>query len=53
MENENKKKPKWLDDKIEANKPKDDVIFVGEFGVDYVKDGKLPNGDDYEWKKRR
>jgi hypothetical protein len=26
---------------------------VGEPGVDAVMDGKLPDGNDYEWKKRR
>ena len=26
---------------------------VGEQGVDSVIDGKLPDGNDYEWKKRR
>lgn len=26
---------------------------VGVMGVDAVKDGKLPNGEDYTWKKRR
>ena len=47
------KKPKWLEDKAEANKPKEEVTFIGEMGVDYVKDGKLPNGELYLWKKRR
>jgi hypothetical protein len=27
--------------------------MVGGFGVDSVEDGKLPNGNDYQWKKRR
>ena len=26
---------------------------VGKMGVDSVQDGKLPNGEDYTWKKRR
>ena len=26
---------------------------VGKMGVDAVVDGKLPNGTDYTWKKRR
>jgi len=26
---------------------------VGRMGVDSVEDGKLPNGDDYVWAKRR
>ncbi len=27
--------------------------MVGSFGVSAVVDGKLPNGEDYTWKKRR
>jgi len=27
--------------------------IVGKFGVDSVKDGKCPNGEEYNWKKRR
>lgn len=46
-------KPKWLEEKVEANKPKEEVTFVGKMGVDYVKNGKLPNGELYLWKKRR
>jgi len=26
---------------------------VGKMGVDSITDGKLPNGEDYLWKKRR
>jgi hypothetical protein len=26
---------------------------VGKMGVDSIEDGKLPNGEDYTWKKRR
>jgi hypothetical protein len=26
---------------------------VGKMGCDSVEDGKLPNGEDYTWKKRR
>lgn len=26
---------------------------IGKPGVDAVADGKLPNGEDYTWKKRR
>lgn len=26
---------------------------VGKMGVDHVADGKLPDGTDYTWKKRR
>lgn len=46
-----KKLPKWVEEK---NKIRHDekIEFVGESGVDGVIDGKLPNGDDYEWKKQ-
>lgn len=30
-----------------------ELEIVGMFGVDSVKDGKCPSGDDYTWKKRR
>jgi hypothetical protein len=50
---ENKKQPKWLKDKEEANKPKEDVVFVGEMCASGVIDGKLPNGQEYLWYKRR
>lgn len=53
--NKEKKTSTWVDKKKEINDDKHDEIleFVGELGVDFVKDGKLPNGDDYTWKKRR
>lgn len=31
----------------------EDLNQVGELGVLSVENGKLPNGDDYTWKKRR
>ena len=31
----------------------DGMEIVGVFGADSVKDGKLPDGHDYTWKKRR
>ena len=31
----------------------DGMELVGIFGADEVKDGKLPSGVDYTWKKRR
>lgn len=49
----NKKKPQWLQDKLEANQPKEAVTFVGEMGAAGVVDGKLPNGDIYAWYMRR
>jgi hypothetical protein len=27
--------------------------IVGKFGADGIIDGKLPNGEAYQWKKRR
>jgi hypothetical protein len=27
--------------------------IVGKFGADEIKDGLLPDGADYTWKKRR
>lgn len=30
-----------------------ELELVGIFGVDSVKDGKCPCGDDYTWRKRR
>lgn len=29
------------------------IELVGVFGADEIKDGKLPDGHDYTWKKRR
>ena len=46
----NKKIPKWVEDKKNI-KHDEEIIFVGEMGVDSVTDGKLPNGDPYEWSK--
>ena len=50
---ENKKIPQWVKDKAEANKPKETVEFVGEMGASGIVDGKLPNGEEYLWYKRR
>ena len=30
-----------------------DYELVGKFGVDSIKEGILPDGTDYTWKKRR
>jgi len=30
-----------------------ELEIVGKFGVDAVTNGKLPNGQNYSWKKRR
>jgi hypothetical protein len=55
MMKNNKKDLKWVQNKNKINNTKhtEELIFVGVFGVDSVKDGKLPNGDEYLWKKRR
>lgn len=46
--------PKWVQDKLKLNSTKlEEVSFVGELGADGVVNGKLPNGDDYLWAKRR
>lgn len=48
------KKPQWVLDKERIqNEPEEKLIFVGELGAAGVVDGKLPNGDTYEWYKRR
>ena len=44
--------PQWVKDKEVANLPKEDVIFVGEMGVDAVVDGKLPNGQPYVYHRQ-
>ena len=31
----------------------DDMEVAGKFGADGIIDGKLPNGEAYQWKKRR
>lgn len=31
----------------------DDIVYVGAMGANIVLDGKLPNGSDYGWTKRR
>ena len=30
-----------------------DIEIIGLFGVDFVLEGKCPDGSDYTWKKRR
>lgn len=29
------------------------IEIIGLFGVDFVLEGKCPDGSDYTWKKRR
>ena len=31
----------------------DGIEIIGLFGVDFVLEGKCPDGSDYTWKKRR
>ncbi len=45
--------PKWVQDRKEANQPKEVVEFVGADKTSGVIDGKLPNGEPYLWVKRR
>lgn len=46
-----KKIPKWVQDKNNI-KHDERIEFVGQMGVDGVIDGKLPNGEPYEWTKK-
>lgn len=45
-----KKVPKWVEEKNKIRHD-EEIEFVGESGADGVIDGKLPNGDTYEWTK--
>ena len=49
-----KHKPQWVKDheRIKAME-EEPLIWVGEMGADGVIDGKLPNGEEYCWYKRR
>jgi hypothetical protein len=54
LKDNNKKIPKWVEEKEKiSNHVEPPLLMIGKLGVDFVKDGKLPNGDDYLWKKRR
>jgi hypothetical protein len=47
-------KPKWVLEKQRLQAEEPEVLeFVGQLGVAGVVDGKLPNGDDYDYKKKR
>ena len=41
----------WVLEKQRIISRNEKLEFVGKLGVDGVIDGKLPNGEDYEWKK--
>jgi hypothetical protein len=49
-----KRQPSWVEER-EALKQhvEETLVFVGEMGADGVIDGKLPNGEEYGWYKRR
>lgn len=46
---------KHLKDKanITAEIVDDNIVYVGAMGANIVLDGKLPNGNEYGWTKRR
>lgn len=44
--------PQWIKNKYKIKEThKEEIIFIGELGVDAVTDGKLPNGEPYVWSK--
>ena len=46
-------KPKWLEEKEKLrNQEPEELVFIGEPGAAGVIDGKLPNGEEYEWSKQ-
>ena len=45
-----KTKPKWVEDRNNI-KHDESIVFIGKLGVDSVVNGKLPNGESYEWTK--
>ena len=43
----------WLEEKEKIkNQEPEELIFIGEPGADGVINGKLPNGEDYDWSKQ-
>ena len=50
-----------LDDAMKSAKEMNELVtieghgieIIGLFGVDFVFEGKCPDGSDYTWKKRR
>lgn len=48
-----KKIPQWVKDKEKLTQPLEEVVFVGATKTAGIKDGKLPDGTDYLWVKRR
>jgi hypothetical protein len=46
--------PQWVKDKEALQKyVEEPAVFIGLLGADGVIDGKLPNGEEYGWYKRR
>lgn len=45
------KTPKWVENKGKI-KHDEKIEFIGEMGVSGIIDGKLPNGEIYEWSKK-
>lgn len=46
-----KKIPKWVEEKNKIRHD-EEIEFIGESGAAGVIDGKLPNGEPYEWSKK-
>lgn len=46
--------PQWVLEKqrIQSQEP-EELVFVGELGATGVINGKLPNGEDYDYLKKR
>ena len=38
---------------ITADIVNDEIVYVGAMGANVVSEGKLPNGEEYGWYKRR
>ena len=48
------KQPSWVEQREALRQHVEEpLVFVGERGADGVIDGKLPNGEEYGWYKRR
>lgn len=49
-----KRQPSWVEAREALrNHVEEPLVFVGKMGADGVIDGKLPNGEEYGWYKRR
>jgi hypothetical protein len=45
-----KKPPAWVTAKHQI-KHDEKIVFVGQLGAEGIIDGKLPNGEPYDWSK--